>query len=289
MQRRTFLAALPLMAGAFAFSPFFAGRAFAGHSLLHYIPLRGPYDLHVRDYIGKMRNFDAPHQDDIYLSVAKQKLLSSSFRRIKRIIRHVGYGHFNLLSFDDAIRTARQHPTIGAFSKAELTFLEGIFYSDAAVYGFYGTKPISRLTQQIRIKEVEKVPYSGNYLYKGPPIATWQSIRKQLGNNVVLTSGVRGVMKQFYLFLNKAYANNGNLSLASRSLAPPGYSFHGVGDFDVGRRGFGEDNFTSRFIETNIYKELSKRGYLTLRYPQGNMLGVRFEPWHVKVKNVGKA
>ncbi len=51
-----------------------------------------------------------------------------------------------------------------------------------------------------------------------------------------LTSGVRGVAKQFILFLAKAEANGGNLSLASRSLAPPGYSYHGVGDFDVGEK-----------------------------------------------------
>ena len=43
-------------------------------------------------------------------------------------------------------------------------------------------------------------------------------------DDLVLTTGVRGVVKQFYLFLRKADRANGNLSLASRSLAPPGYS-----------------------------------------------------------------
>jgi len=100
----------------------------------------------------------------------------------------------------------------------------------------------------------------------------------------VLTSGVRSVIKQFLLFLNKAYANDGNLSLASRQLAPPGYSFHGIGDFDVGQAGFGYYNFTEKFIATDVYKKLADLGYLTLRYPQDNMLGVRFEPWHIKVK-----
>ena len=90
-------------------------------------------------------------------------------------------------------------------------------------------------------------------------------------------------MKQFLLFLNKVYDSNGNLSLASRSLAPPGYSFHGNGDFDVGQVGYGALNFTGRFTETEVYKKLSERGYLKLRYPQDNMLGVRYEPWHIKI------
>lgn len=91
-------------------------------------------------------------------------------------------------------------------------------------------------------------------------------------------------MKQFLLFLNKAYSNDGNLSLASRSLAPPGYSFHGNGDFDVGQVGYGALNFTERFTETEVFKRLSEMGYLQLRYPEDNRLGVRFEPWHIKIK-----
>jgi D-alanyl-D-alanine carboxypeptidase len=83
--------------------------------------------------------------------------------------------------------------------------------------------------------------------------------------------------------LNKARKNNGNLSIASRSLAPPGYSFHGNGDFDVGQVGFGAANFTERFANTEVYKKLNELGYLKLRYPQKNLMGVRFEPWHIKV------
>ena len=100
---------------------------------------------------------------------------------------------------------------------------------------------------------------------------------------MVLTSGIRSVTKQFLLFLNKAYGSEGNLSLASRSLAPPGYSYHGIGDFDVGQTGLGPDNFTERFTTTSVYKRLNEQGYVRIRYPLDNMLGVRFEPWHIKV------
>ncbi|MBF0383635.1 MAG: D-alanyl-D-alanine carboxypeptidase family protein, partial [Magnetococcales bacterium] len=133
--------------------------------------------------------------------------------------------------------------------------------------------------------EVVKVPNTGNYLYKGRPLETYKKIRKQLGNKVVLTSGVRSVIKQFLLFLDKAYESDGNLSRASRSLAPPGYSYHGISDFDVGQRGYGRYNFTSKFVSSEVYKRLTDLGYLKLRYPKDNMLGVRFEPWHIKVHN----
>ena len=104
-----------------------------------------------------------------------------------------------------------------------------------------------------------------------------------MGDTVVLTSGVRGVAKQMYLFVNKAVDTGGNLSMASRSLAPPGYSFHGAGDFDVGKKGFGYRNFTEDFARTDEYKKLRDLGYIDIRYPMGNLYGVRYEPWHVKV------
>ena len=71
--------------------------------------------------------------------------------------------------------------------------------------------------------------------------------------------------------------------LASRSLAPPGHSFHGVGDFDVGKVGLGASNFTDVFAETAEFQQLVDLGYVSMRYPKDNQLGVRYEPWHVKV------
>ena len=71
--------------------------------------------------------------------------------------------------------------------------------------------------------------------------------------------------------------------MASRSLAPPGYSFHGVGDFDVGKKGYGIHNFTERFTQTNVYKNLTDLGYIKFRYERDNNFGVRFEPWHIEV------
>jgi LAS superfamily LD-carboxypeptidase LdcB len=111
----------------------------------------------------------------------------------------------------------------------------------------------------------------------------YEKLRKRVGDQLYLTSGIRGVVKQFLLFLDKAHNNNGNLSLASRSLAPPGYSYHGIADFDVGQTGFGALNFTGKFTTTEVFKKLEDMDYVTIRYPKDNLKGVRFEPWHIKV------
>ena len=240
-------------------------------------------DEHVRDYLYRMRNFDASHAGDIRLSGKEAKLLRTTFLRLKRVQRQVGYANFSLLGFDEAIKTGKSFGRVGRFSRDELAFLEKIFYGRAEVYGFLGTKPLTSITDRIDRAKVVKIPRTGHYLYKGLPLETYGKIRRDVGTQAILTSGVRSVSKQFYLFLNKAVKNGGNLSLASRSLAPPGYSFHAVGDFDVGLRGFGAANFTRKFTTTDVYKKLCDLGYVRFRYQPGNPLGVRFEPWHVKV------
>jgi len=241
------------------------------------------FDSHIKDRLFNKRLFDKTYNEDIFIDKNLLPLLDSSLKHLKRIQRVIGYGNFCLLNFDDAIKYGRAYSSIGKFSKEELDFLEMIFYSQSENYGFMGEKPIKNITGKIIKKEVKKIPYTGNYLYRGKPIEMYNKIKKEIGNDVVLTSGVRSVMKQFLLFLNKANKSHGNLSMASRSLAPPGYSFHGVGDFDVGKRGYGVHNFTERFTQTKVYKKLTDLGYIQFRYERDNDLGVRFEPWHIEV------
>ena len=51
----------------------------------------------------------------------------------------------------------------------------------------------------------------------------------------------------------------------------------------MGQAGFGSDNFTARFTTSRIYRDLQGLGYVELRYPKDNLLGVRYEPWHIKL------
>jgi hypothetical protein len=263
-------AAIPAPAQA-ALRRLTAGRADVGH------------DAHIKDYLNKIERFDDSHPGDLYLDGKNLSLLQASLDRLIRVEQTVGHGLFALIGIDQAIRTARMYPSIGAFTRSELDFLEMIFYRDGAHYGFLGEKPLPRFTDTLKASQTVKIRNTGNYLYKGRSIETYRMIRRALGDDLVLTSGLRSVTKQFMLFLSKAARSGGNLSQASRSLAPPGYSFHGVGDFDVGQRGYGSDNFTWRFTESPVYAKLIDLGFTRLRYTEKNALGVRFEPWHIKV------
>jgi len=242
-----------------------------------------PIDDHIRDYLDKMKHFDSAHKEDIWIDRNVYDTFKSTVKRLTRIQELVGHGRFHILGFDDAIKLTRYYPEIGKFSREELDFMEELFYKDATQYGFLGDKTLITLTERIKKSDVIYLSQQGNYLYRGRSLDTYNKIRKQVGKKVMLTSGVRGIMKQFLLFMNKAYKNQGNLSLASRSLAPPGYSFHANGDFDVGQAGFGALNFTDRFTTTDAYHILCDLGYLKLRYERDNRYGVRFEPWHIRI------
>lgn len=237
----------------------------------------------LKDYLHKIQNFNLPHEDDVMIESNLYTIFESTLTRLRNLQKIVGHGNFNILNFTDALSLARNYSKVGKFTKQELQFMEIVFYEDSQRYGFLGQKPLKEITDQVKKNDVVKVPHSGNYLYKDRSVELFQNIKKELGDQVILTSGIRGVMKQFLLFLNKVHSSEGNLSLASRSLAPPGYSFHGNGDFDVGQAGYGKLNFTGTFTETEVYKRLSELGYLTLRYPEDNQLGVRYEPWHIKI------
>lgn len=241
------------------------------------------YDLNIKDSLHKVRNFNQTFADDVFLESGKVKTFQIVLDRILRVQRYIGYANFNLISFDDMLLYAHRYPKIGKFSKEELALIDELFFFDANKYGFYGSKVISNLTSKINKKDTIKISGSGHYLFQGDALKMFHQVKKDVGPNLILTSGVRSVVKQLQLFLAKLKSSDGNLSLASRSLAPPGHSYHGIGDFDVGKRGFGYLNFTSEFATTTEYNKLIELRYIDLRYTQNNLVGVRYEPWHIKV------
>ena len=211
------------------------------------------------------------------------KLMQQTVKRLERLQAYVGYGNFNFLGVDQALRFAKTSPSVCAFTRFETDFLEAIFFADATRYGFMGDKVSSEMTETISERDLVKVPNSGHYLFRGESFNLYRRLQKDVGPNLILTSGVRGIVKQMYLFLSKAISTQGNLSAASRDLAPPGHSYHGVGDFDIGKRGFGLENFSDTFAETEEFKSLLNLGYAHIRYPYDNPYGVRYEPWHIRV------
>lgn len=231
----------------------------------------------------RVRNFESDFSDDIYLPISGQLLLESVVLRLEKVQRVVGHGHFNVLDFDQLVLYARSYSSVGAFTPQELDFIEQIYFTQASDYGFLGAKVTDDLTAAIPRAEIVKIPYSGHYLFKGESLNYYEKLKQDIGPNVILTSGIRSNVKQLHLFLSKARASAYNLSKASRSLAPPGHSYHGIGDFDVGRVGWGAQNFTNQFAETDEFKRMQDLGYVQIRYTEDNQLGVRFEPWHIKV------
>ena len=231
----------------------------------------------------KSKYFNEEFLDDVIANASEMVLLKSVLRRLKKTQSIIGFGNFNLISFDRLLDFSKRYRSIGKFTKAELAFIEKVFYFDAKSYGFMGQKISNSLTEAISTIETVKVPGTGHYLFKGESLDYYRKLKKDMGANIILTSGIRSNVKQLYLFLNKCNQSKGNMSLASRSLAPPGHSFHGAGDFDVGKVGLGYQNFTDKFAQTNEFKKMQELGYVQIRYTEDNQLGVRFEPWHIKV------
>jgi len=286
ISRRNFLK-FSFLSAASAFIPAEAS-AFTGYGWSRPVPVRmfGPRlnesVFKSKDYFDKIKNFESTFQDDLIASPAEFSLIKSCCRKTSALMRYVGFGNFNTLNFDDALSYTRNIDSMQEFTSEELDFIEMLFYRDASVYGFYGERIFENLTDKVNSDEMVKIPGSGHYVYKSLSLSTYKKITNEM-QSLILTSGVRSVVKQLHLFLSKAIDTEGNLSKASRSIAPVGYSYHGIGDFDVGIKGWGYENFTDKFATTEEYNKLMKNGYMRIRYDKKNPYGVRFEPWHVKV------
>lgn len=231
----------------------------------------------------RTRYFESVFDDDYFLPDEKMGVMLSTYKRLDRVQDIVGHGNFNLLSFDEALLYARNYSQIGRFTQAELDFMDELYHTDASLYGFHGGRVMDSLTQTISRNDVQSIPGTGHFLFKGKSEDFYAQLQDQVGDDLILTSGVRSMVKQMHLFLAKVEQSSGNLSKASRSLAPPGHSYHALGDFDVGKVGFGYRNFSDDFAETDLYRRLQDLGFVHLRYTSDNSYGVRYEPWHIQV------
>lgn len=220
---------------------------------------------------------------DRYLEEVFLNAFKSVQEKITYVQSYIGYGNFNIVSFDYANKVLKYSRDYGRFTKEELDFIEHIFYYDPSYHGFYGDRVTPNLTDKINTKEIVKMDNTGHYLFKGDSKETYLQLTKDIGPTIYLTSGVRSVIKQLKLFLDKLESVDLNLSKASRSIAPPAFTYHAVGDFDVGKIGLGADNFTEKFSYTSEFTHMMKLKYIDMRYTVDNKDGVRYEPWHVKI------
>jgi len=222
--------------------------------------------------------------DDVFLSSDEYSTLVSLDRRLRRLQSYVGYANFNIISFPQALYFGRNYSKIGAFTKKELSLIDKLFYETPHEYGFYGNKTCTDINNAISAKEIIKMPHTGHFLFKDKSLADYNRLLKDIGDSIKLTSGVRNVVKQLSLYVHKIHRCNGNMTLATNSIAPPAYSYHTISDFDVGKVDWGYKNFTPAFATTYEFNKMTKLSYIGMRYTHNNKDGVRFEPWHVEVK-----
>ena len=231
----------------------------------------------------KVQNFDNTFVDDVHIDTKRMPLLVSIYKKLNYLQTYVGYANFSILGFSDLLAYSRNVSKIDSFDQAELDLINDLFAVNAKEYGFLGERVNFKLYDTIDKRVLTKVSSTGQYVYKGQSLDLYKKLKQDVGDELILTSGVRGMVKQLFLFVKKAVEVKGNLSRASRSLAPPGHSYHAIGDFDVGMRGLGELNFTKEFANTPVYEHIHSLKYINIRYHETNTLGVRYEPWHIKV------
>lgn len=221
--------------------------------------------------------------NNVFLNKQDMRTLIYLDNRLGRVRRYIGFGNFNFLSLDEMFYYGRNYSSIGKFTKSEKDLIEKLFFQNPQYHGFYGDRTINNITNKISTKDIIKVPYSGHFIYRGKPYDDYNRILKDVGSDIILTSGVRNVVKQLSLYISKIYSCQGNMTKATVQLAPPGYSYHTISDFDVGRKDWGYKNFTADFATTDEFKRMKKLPYIGMRYTRNNKDGVRFEPWHVEV------
>ena len=157
-------------------------------------PVRG-----AQTYFEKMQNFEKSHPEDVFLPPADLALLVGTFKRIDRVQSLVGHGNFNVLSFDEMLKFSKRYSRVGAFEQDEVRFIESMFHESARRYGFFGNKVTDRITAVVTERERYKVPYTGHFLYRGAPLDLYRKLERDLEKRVVLTSGIRSVVKQTHL------------------------------------------------------------------------------------------
>jgi D-alanyl-D-alanine carboxypeptidase len=238
---------------------------------------QGPLDA---DYFSRMIAADQPYDGDRYLEPSELAFARKVIDRLRAVEAHVGHGRFNTLGFEKVFKVASDLPS-ARFSVPQIRFMRALFGRSNTFFDYRGARVSEEFLAHHNPEDLVHYPEDGDYLIDGEPSRRFDALKQKLGNSLTLMSGYRGHPKQMLLYLDKVVASDGNLSLASRNRAPAGYSYHFSGDFDIGDRRFGDANFSRQFLKSPVYQATLQSDEWAQRYPHHNVLGVRFEPWHI--------
>lgn len=149
---------------------------------------------------------------------------------------------------------------------------------------------LATIENQTFTRDGQELEIARQYL----PQAAWNSfknlqraISQDIGSRLMVESGYRSPAYQALVFLSFLEKSNFDLKYTANGVALPGYSQHGDPQntaLDViNQDGIPNDDQPQLFAYCKEYEWLSKNAAkygFYLSYPQGNDLGVKFEPWH---------
>ena len=112
------------------------------------------------------------------------------------------------------------------------------------------------------------------------------SMKKEIGQSVVIQSGYRSPAYQLFVFLFQLRKNSWDTQKTLESVALPGYSEHADAEnqaMDIKAADFLGPESMYDFSRVPAYRwmlENAREFGFTLSYPEKNGTGTRFEPWH---------
>jgi len=149
---------------------------------------------------------------------------------------------------------------------------------------YFGHFPFQETSQE-RLMNMGTYYNRTEYLDReaGEAFLRMKAAAKTQGIELVLISGFRSISSQTQLF-QKQIQKRGSKAEAVKLSAPPGYSEHHTGyALDIGDGKQPSLDLKTQFQSTQAYQWLVNNAHkygFELSFPQDNLQGVSFEPWH---------
>ena len=239
-------------------------------------------DESIKDYLFRIRNPDMRHAGDVVADAKTRATLASVNQRLTTVRDVVGFGNFNVLSFDEMLEFGRRYSQIGEFTRSELDLLESLFTRMLRDTVSLARNLSARSPSGSTCAMSSRFRITGHYVFSGKSLALYEKVLKQVGGNLTLTSGCAA---------SSSRCSSSSPGRRRRRQPLAGIALIGATGVLISRRrrfrrgyqGWGERNFTDDFASTDEFRSLLDLGYIDIRYPKDNRKGVRFEPWHIKV------
>jgi len=149
---------------------------------------------------------------------------------------------------------------------------------------YFGHFPFQEAPQE-RLMNMGTYYNRAEYLDReaGEAFLRMKAAAKSQGVELVLISGFRSISSQTQLF-EKQIQKRGSKAEAVKLSAPPGHSEHHTGyALDIGDGKQASLDLKTQFQSTQAYQWLVNNAHkygFELSFPQDNLQGVSFEPWH---------